>query len=1189
MYLKAHCGLTKKLLRIMKLSALLLLTACLSAGARSYSQKVTLALKDAPMEKVFAEIKKQTGYSIFYNYRLLEKTVPVSIRLKGVPVDEAMKACLSNQPLDYEIAGKSIVIKQKQPATGTEMQAAPPINVHGRIVNAAGEPVAGASVRVKGSDRATLSDDNGAFELNGIDKNAVLVISAVSIETLEVSVGGRTDLGILQAGIKVSALSNVQVTVNTGYQQLPKERTTGSFEFVNREQLNRTTGTDILSRIKGNATGIFFDTRSTAADQSTLPVYNVLVRGLNTLTPINTAPLIVINDLPYYGDIQNINPNDVENITILRDAAAASIYGAKSANGVIVITTRKSSYNQPVRLSLASNITLTEKPDLFYYPQLSTTDFIDIETRLFNDGFYNSKLGDPTYPPLSPVVELLNKRKLGQISAADSAQQINTLKGLDVRNDFEKYVYRVSVKQQYALNLSGGSNAFRYMVSGGLDKNLDNLRGNDMRRITLRSDNIFTPLKNFEAQLGLAYSNITQAANSPGGYGSSAYSYGASHSQNLYPYARLADASGNALPVVHDYRQGYVDTAGAGKLLDWNYRPLDELKNADNTSKQNDLLVNLRGTYKITRFLNLQVNYQYEKTFSLVSKLYRRETYYARNYINLFSQIQGSTVKYIIPNAGILNKSTDETNTQQGRGQLNFSHSWGRHQVNAMAGGDISDRLITGFAAMIYGFDQYYTSLPVDLVNSYPQYGGRGATRITGPGNPYRRTDRLVDYYGNAAYTYNNTYTLSASARKDASNLIGVNTNNKWKPFWTLGAAWTVSNESFFKVQWMSYLKLRASLGYLGNVINTLSPYPIISYGSGSSYFNQTYANVSTPGNPGLSWETMRTFNAGIDFRLLADRINVSADFYSKVSDNIILGSNIDATTGVESVMRNSAALEGRGIDLSVNSLNIKGAVEWVTEFGLSTVHNKVAKTLQSTQFLRASGVVNSGNAIISRAGYSPYGIFSYRFAGLDPATGDPLGYLGKTVSKDYLAMANQLFDTSNLVYHGSGIPTVFGFFNNTFRYKGVSLTIGITYNLGYYIRRSAISYYNLVNNGMSGADYDRRWRQPGDEKNTTVPSFLYPVSNTQRDDFYRLSTANVLRGDNIRLDYLRLAYALDRQSVRKLPVRRAEFFVSGNNLAILWRANNKKLDPMYSAGSSAGNNYYPQPKTLAMGVKIDL
>ncbi|MBO9564320.1 MAG: TonB-dependent receptor plug domain-containing protein, partial [Niastella sp.] len=378
---------------------LLFVLLCFHLHARQAEPtNISLSVKNASVEQVFKEIKKQSGYGFVYPSGILARMHKVTFSTMKASLLFVLDQLFKDQPFTYTVIDKVVVIKSKGNDSGQPDQPITDnifIQVRGKITNEKEEPLHGVTVAVKGTDQVTYTNASGHFSLNNIPRGATLHVSSVNMETYELRIHSQTDLAIRMKE-KVRELADVTVMVNTGYERIPKERATGSFEFVSNEELERRAGTDILSRLEGVATGIIFDRRRLASNQTAIPVNNVTIRGLSTLTETMKNPLIVLNNFPYEGDINNINPNDIENITILKDAAAASIWGARAANGVIVINTKKARFDQTTSLSFNGNVTIGEKPDLFRYPSMTIADVIENEAFLFSRGFFNALINNTT-------------------------------------------------------------------------------------------------------------------------------------------------------------------------------------------------------------------------------------------------------------------------------------------------------------------------------------------------------------------------------------------------------------------------------------------------------------------------------------------------------------------------------------------------------------------------------------------------------------------------------------------------------------------------------------------------------------------------------------------------------------------------------------------------------------------------
>ncbi|SEL93632.1 SusC/RagA family TonB-linked outer membrane protein [Parapedobacter koreensis] len=956
-----------------------------------------------------------------------------------------------------------------------------------------------------------------------------------------------------------------EVQISTGYQTLPAERMTGSFERVDEKLFNRQISTDVISRLDGLVPGMLFDKRG-ATDR-------LLVRGLSSIGLTDSRPLIILDNFPYEGDLDAINPNDVASVTLLKDAASASIWGARAGNGVLVITTKRGQFGRPFRLSATSNVAVQEKPDLFYRPQIAPTDYIDNETMLFGRGVYDAALMNTrTWPAVTPVVDILDQQRRGLMSEAEAAARIDALRGHDLRDDESRYLYRDAVMQQYALSLSGGSDRLNTLLSAGYDRNLQSERGNGYTRTTVRSQTSLRPVDALSLDIGIAYSANERQANHPG-----AIRMGATG--GIYPYASLVDEQGRPAVVVRDRRLGYADTAGAGRLLDWRYRPYEELSLADNTTKLQNLLFNLSARYQWTAHLSTEVRGQYENQWSDSRQLQDERSYYVRDLINSFTQLAGDNVIRPVPLGGILDAGRSRLQAYGLRGQANYRRDWAAHSVAAIAGGEVRHAGTESGSDRLYGYDaDLRISQGVDYANQYPRYtspSSRAFIPYVGSGS--RTVSRFVSLYANASYTYNGRYTASASARRDASNLFGVATNDRWSPFWSAGLAWDIAKEPFYAWSAMPHLKLRSTYGHAGNVDNGRAAVTTIEYRGYSRLGRFPYAIVANPPNPELRWEDVATWNIGLDFATKGRYLSGSIEYYVKDATDLISTIVADPTSGFTSFARNSASIRNRGLDISLQGRADVGVFGWIGDLLFS--HNTNMLTEYHNDPWSYSSSVGTGNNIAPFVGRTPYALISYRFAGLDPENGDPMGYLNGEVSNDYNNITRNATE-EDVVLHGSTLATYFGAFRNTFTWKNLSVSANVTYRFGYFFRRETVAYASFLSGGVAAlhADYYKRWQHAGDERQTTVPSMRIPGS-ANRDAFYRDSEVTAERGDHIRLQDVNITYVFDMSNGR-LPFRQIRATVYARNLGLLWKANDVGLDPDYLAT--------PAARSIAFGLAMD-
>jgi TonB-linked SusC/RagA family outer membrane protein len=1042
----------------------------------------------------------------------------------------------------------------------------PPI-IYGRLKSTNNQPVAYAVIHTKLNPLADFATDSAGFfhvALTGASDSVFFTHSG--FEPLEIFISSKV-VNFLNLTMQPLFTEVKEVVINSGYQEIPKERATGSYFKLDNKLLDQRVSTDIISRLDGLTSGLLID-RHDVRQQT------IQIRGLSTLNYGAASPLIVLDNFPYAGDINNINPNDVESITVLKDAAASSIWGARAGNGVIVITTKKAKTGQPLTVSFNANLTIKPRPDLFSAKRIPVGSYIDLEKSLFSQGYYDGMLNDPSFPAVSGAVDILNRQRNGSLTAIQADNMISQLRVQDVRDDMQKYLYRQAVNQQYYLNLTGSGTNIRYLFSIGYDNDLSSLQGNKNDRLTLRSNNMIDLTKKWQLQTDVILTRTNARNNNPGGYGD--YK---PHQPGISPYAKLINNDGTPAAVDIYYAKSFTDTAGNGKLLDWKYRPLQELQNNDNTSAMTDILFNLGSSYRLSKWLRADVKYQYEQSWSSSRNYQNLNSFAARDYINTFTQISGTSLVYAVPKNGML--STNElTGRQQSiRGQLNFDQAWSKNQLSAIAGAEVREARNNSNAQTVYGYDtNTLTSVPVNYATLNPTYNGiYGNSYITNGTAFTQYVNRFVSVFANAAYTYDNKYTISGSVRKDASNLFGVSTNQKWVPLWSTGALWHINREKFYTIDWLNMLNLRATYGISGNLSPTESALTKIQYNAAArSPINLPYVSVTSPANPSLRWEQVRSFNSGIDFGIFDNRISGSLEYYTKHSIDLINSVLLDPTIGFTTTDQNSASISSKGIDIVLNTLNTTGVVNWRTSLLFNYVSFKTTKNLNPPS---VQGLVSDGNYIFPVLNYNPYVIVSYKWAGLDPTNGDPRGYVNGVVSKDYSAIEQNPLDQQ--VISGSALPPIFGTFRNTVEWNKFSLAVNITYRLNYYFRKPVTSYSALITNGIGYPDYDQRWQKQGDEQRTNVPSFVYPV-NSLRDQFYYYSSVNVLKADNVKLDEIYLNYDLTSK-MRFLGVRNFQIYLFANQLnIILWKANKDGIDPdvMY--------NVKP-PFSFSAGIKATL
>jgi TonB-dependent SusC/RagA subfamily outer membrane receptor len=569
----------------------------------------------------------------------------------------------------------------------------------------------GASIVHRSSLQGVTADSSGHFKITVPASEPTVTVSFIGYLAKQVNVTG---ISMLDIALDADPNQLSEVIISSGYQDLAKERATGSFVQLNNQQLNKRISGDVLSRLADNVPGLIFN-RSGAVRSGAQSA--ISIRGQNTIFG-REDPLLILDNFPFTGDPSLINPNDIESITVLKDAAAASIWGAQSSNGVIVINTKKGAFNQPVKVSLNSNLTVGARPDLFYQPAIATTDYIDMEKTLFARGYYTGFENDDAKTALTPVVELLIAQRDGKISESEAQRRIDAFRGDDLRKDMRRYMYQKSLSQQHALSVRGGGSNYKYFLSAGFDKNRDVQVGNSLARTTLNANNTFTLLRSKLAVTTSLYYTTAKKQNNALSFTEMNIANG----KPLPPYMPLADGSGNPLYVTHTYRENFVSDAAQKGLLDWRFNPLQEIAMADNVSGVTDYRMNLNASYKITRALSGQLLYQYNNIDNSVRNRQSKDSWFTRDLINRFTQQNddGSLTRPV-PVGDVLNMYKGVTRSHSLRAQLNYNSDLGKSgNLSALAGAEVRGLHTAGSTSGLYGYDdEVATNTAVDYISAY--------------------------------------------------------------------------------------------------------------------------------------------------------------------------------------------------------------------------------------------------------------------------------------------------------------------------------------------------------------------------------------------------------------------------------------------------------------------------------------
>jgi len=1180
--MKLQPGVSKSFMLAMKLTIVFLTVAFLQVHANAVSQSVTISGKELSLKKVFSIIEQQTGYVVLSNKKDLEATKPVTLAVFDMPLQQLLNMVFKDQPVNYRLDGTTIVLSRKpMPAPiSSLLNTAPPpgIPVDGGVVDSLGRPIAGASVKLLPGNKGTTTNNIGFFSIPNVEHGTyTLEVSFVGYETYrrEVIV---PPLGVMQVGkiVLKQSTANMEVieVVATGYQTLPRDRATGAFSTVSSELLSTRVEPSLLTRLEGMVPGLF-----------SKPNGSINLRGLATLYATG-SPLIVVDGFPYEGDINYLNPDDILNVTVLKDAAAASIYGTRAANGVIVITTRLGSARQ-TRINYNSTIFINPKPDASYLELLNSSEVVDLQRDLFNKYHPGFNPNSARYA-MPKVTEALYAFEQGQITQAELDATLNDLRSRNGLSQIEDMLMQSSISQKHALSISGGNDKNQFSI------NL-NYIGDRGYTIKTRSENFNVGLNDraqvfkwLTAEAGI-FASLSEVKSAP---------VSATGFYRRMPYETLKDAQGNYVAWNELKSPTEIARLNSLGLLDESYNPLQELDRYDISSNNNYFRIQGGFNVKFTKYLNLDLKYQTERGSSYSKNYAGPDAWSTANMINNATQIINGEIIKNIPDGGQIIENRGNARSYTARAQLNFDKGFGRdHQVTAIAGAERRAIHNTGTMVHRLGYnDNNLQFLPVDYnkianLTNTQSIEGTYNYRFNDNNNFTDNQDRYTSFYGNAGYSFKRKYNLTGSVRVDDSNLWGTDPEYRHLPVWSAGASWRISQEDFMdQFSWLNNLNLRVTYGSGGNVARQVGPYLIAT----SSYFYETEGMATTilnPPNESLRWEKTVTTNFGLDYSILKNRISGSIDYYIRKTTDLLGEKPTDPTNAFPSALINYGSLSNKGIEVAINTVNIRNKdFEWDTRLSFTKNKNVMTDIAPTDQSIYA--YVNGFGT--QRKGYAMNALFNYRSAGLDPTNGTPLVYDkdGKVVTsydQNGSIVAN-LTDVDALVYGGTMDPTYTVGLMNSIRFKKFTFTMMIIANGGNVFRDAIPGILNQFN---FSRNLDRRalnyWKKPGDEK---IPGMqpapdLKQTGGTYLDYIWFSTDANTLKADYVKVRNIGLSYDFASAVNRFAKISAANILVQVQN-PLSWFRNDKGLDPE-AYGISTNGAFRTTPVTPQYMIGLNL
>ena len=986
---------------------------------------------------------------------------------------------------------------------GTQALNAQVRRVSGTVTDAAdGAPVPGVSVVVKGTTLGTVTNMEGVYQLDVPASVNTLVFSFVGMRTQEAAITGSM--------VNVSMVTEtigVDEVVVTGYGITKKAAFTGAATTVNEKTMDRTTDADPIRALQGSVPGL-----AMTAETGQPGGYNsVLIRGLGSFNS-GTQPLYVVDGIPVSsgafgmrtGESQTINPlaslnqNDIESVSILKDATATSIYGARAANGVIVINTKKGKEGV-TKFNLTAKSGFSTIPERNSYRQLNREEYIDFLSTMFVN---------------SEWMESMDEWDDEYLSSSDWLGLVHT--GADT--DWYKEVTRKGITQDYNLDVNGGTDKLKFFISGGYYDEEGIVIGKDMKRYSGRINLENKVNSNVSIGLNLtgSYAEINSGAG--GGY----FSDPITQAYMMLPVepVKLEDGSWNMSTV-----NGYNPVAQRSYYGDKSY------------SQQYKAIV---SPWFSVKFLN---------DFTFLSR-------YGMDYFNLKEFGRWS---YLQPQGAEMNMLGEEGNNYRTlwtwTNTVNYVKIFGKHNLNLLVGQEAQksrdeDAYLAG------------SNFPVDIVFTI-ENAAEPSDAVTSLSNY-----SLASFFSKAEYDFSNKYYLSGSFRYDGSSRFGA--NNKWAPFWSVGAKYRIINEPFMESlnNWLTNLTVRSSIGTAGN--QDVGWYQALGlYGFGYNYMNQPGMVPTQIENPDLRWEQTQKFNLGTEIGFF-NRLTFDLDFYIDRTTDMLFNVPLSRTTGFASIMQNVGEMKNTGIEALVTLNAVKSPnVNWDVSFNITHNKNEIVKLstdlpIESTYTIREVG--------------RPYNTFKMKeYAGVDPETGEQLWYSGTEGDETTTS-----YNDAGKRYLGIADPKVYGGFNNMFKVYDFDLEFQFYYSLGGKVYNSAARYDENSRDPWGNTTkyiYDNMWREPGDV--TDVPAPVYGATNSH-------SSRYLMDGSYIKLKTLLLGYNLPGSWVSKAGISNLRLFVSGDNLKSWALGDNfRGLDPETSRDGIIWWQY-PIARKLMFGVNVN-
>ena len=1035
----------------------------------------------------------------------------------------------------------------------------------GTVTDENGEPLIGVSIKFKDNNYGTTTSSDGSFHLpTSKVSSGTIVFSYLGMQTKEVTFNGQQKLNVVMTE---DAKTTDEVVV-TGYGTYNRGQYVGAVNQVKGSDVLVANEASIDQMLQGvipgmsvvNVTGKVGGTpkiriRGTSTllgNQEPLWVVDGVIQTNPTPIPNDASPLSSDMDdmLQTAGNaISWLNPNDIETITVLKDASATAIYGSQASNGVIVITTKKAKPNTPLSINYSGSVSITQRPSYGLYDMMNSQQYMEFNQQMYQDR-------DSYTREVLPVgyYGILSQLQSGKITKDEFDQQFRKMENMNT--DWFKILFRTPVSTNHNVSLSGGTDKLQSRFSLGVDNSVGEAKGNDRLAFSASSNTTFRPTRTLYIDLSLMGS----------------YSKGKDFYSGVSPYDYAMNTS-RAIPAYNDdgslYYYPVLGTTSYAIVNKsrYNYNILNELANTGSRNMSSKFQASLAMRWDIIKHLQIQADLSaYASTSKLKS--------WATEYSNKIAQIRGYELGEVnansieeqsspLPYGGLLNVANNNSYYYSGRASLVYNNTFAKkHSVTFNLGFQATSQKTDGETNLRYGYLKYrgeaFATVPAqsDLKSAtgYQSLVDLAEQMRAGSNITNTRSNQLSEYM-TAVYSYDNRYVVNLNGRLDASNRFGQDENKRFNPTLSFGAKWRIGEEPWMQWahNWYDMFDISFSYGWRGNAVSEVSPYLIATDGGLHTYFHQYYLNIKSLPYPDLGWEKTKDWNLGVDFSFFDGRLSATFNYYSKNS-NVLSSREVAAEYGVSTAYIKGAHIKNSGYEIMISGTPIRTKDwTWSLSFNTSRDFNKI----ENNQIVNSPSSYLNGSAIVNG---DPVGtIYAFDFAGLNSQNGQP--------TFNGLNIDTPLDFKSYLVKAGCTTPDISGGISTALRYKNFHLRAMFAMSFG--AQAYLPQYY--ATSGMPQPEANspkymfQRWRKTGDELVTDIPSIpvgnpnllnytLYygdkgsSVSYYSIYEMYNYSTARIADTDFIRCRSISLQYDIPKSVYSMIGLRNAYVSASLTN-----------------------------------------